>query len=43
MLWLLGTDVDQRVVPICARAAIVAKATQELGFLGDNCLYLLLK
>ncbi len=43
LLWLLGAEVDRRVVPICARAAIVAKTTQELGFPGGDHLYLLLK
>ncbi len=42
-LWLLGAEVDRRVVPICARAAIVARAAQELGFPGGDRLYLLLK
>ncbi len=43
LLWLLGAEVDRRVVTICARAAIVAKAVQELGFPGGDHLYLLLK
>jgi hypothetical protein len=42
-LWLKDATLERRVVPICARAAIVARAARELGYPGGDRLYQLLK